>query len=173
MFRLKFKLIEQRPIGVVRDKWREICRKAWFLVGDYWFRNMLKNHFTPQAKYTYKHEPRSKKYLDQKRKLAARGKAILGGIVDNVLTGAVMRAVTTNAMIRGFPTRVRVSMYGPDYLKSTGFSRRKLRQVSRQPNKKRELITTTDAEQKILKRIMREFITQQITKIRQPKTTTI
>jgi len=167
VFRLKFKLIEKRPVGVVRDKWREICRKAFQLVGEYWFRNMLKNHFTAQAKFTYKHKPRSSKYKTNKARLAQRGKVAMGGVVDNVFSGDTMRQVTGQALIRGFPTRVKVSMFGPNYL------RMRFKAGSNQPNKKAELITTTDAEQNILKKIMREYIVQQIKAIRAKKTTVI
>lgn len=173
MFRIKTQIMETRPFDVARDAWRVMQRRAMSAVGEYWFRNMLKHHFTAQAKYTYKHEPRSTKYKDDKRKLAMRGGAIMGGVVDNVLTGELMRAVMENAIIRGFPSRVRVTMIGPDHLKSTGFSRKKMKQVARQPNKKRELVTTTTAEQKILKRIMRDFITKQIKAIRDKRVTKI
>ena len=167
MFRLKFKLIEKRPVGVVRDKWREICRKAWYIVGEHWFRNMFRNHFTAQAKYTYKHKPRSRKYLVQKERMAKRGKAAMGGVVDNVLTGEMMQMLTSQAVIRGFPTRVKVTMIGPDHLKI------RFKAGTNQPNKKRELVTTTAAEQDILKRLMREFITKQIKAIRDKKVTNI
>lgn len=167
MFRLKFNLIEKRPVGVVRDKWREICRKAFQLVGEHWFRNMLKNHFTPQAKHTYRHKARSSKYKTNKARLAQRGKVAMGGVVDNVFSGDTMQQVTSKALIRGFPTRVKVSMFGPNYL------RMKFKSGSNQPNKKQEIIATTEAEQSTLKRIMREYITKQIKEIRTKKTTTI
>lgn len=167
MFRLKFKLIETRPVGVVRDKWREICRKAFQLVGEYWFRNMLKKHFTPQAKHTYKHKPRSSGYRRNKERLAQRGKVAMGGQVDNVFTGNMMQSLQQTAVIRGFPTRVKVSMFGPKYMRIN------FRAGSQQPNKKQEVITTTDQEQNILKRIMREYIVKQIREIRAKKTTNI
>jgi hypothetical protein len=167
VFRLKFKLIEKRPVGVVRDKWREICRKAWYIVGEYWFRNFLKKHFTTQAKHTYKHKPRSKRWLDTKEKLAKRGKAIMGGQVDNVLTGDAMRQITSQAVIRGFPTRVKVSVFAPSYF------RIRFKAGSSQPNKKREIITTTDEEQRILKKLMRDHITKEIKAIRDKRVTNI
>jgi hypothetical protein len=167
MFRLRFKLIEKRPVGVVRDKWREICRKAWFLVGEHWFRNMLKNHFNVASKHKYNHRTRSTQYRKNKVKAAVRGKAILGGVVDNVFTGRMMHDITSTAVIRGFPTRVRVSMFGPNYM------RMRFKAGSNQPNKKQEIITTTQDEQRILKRIMREYVTQQIKAIRDKKVTNI
>lgn len=167
MFRLKFKLIEKRPVGVLRDKWREICRKAWFIVGDYWFRNFLKRHFTAQAKYTYKHKPRSSKYRRNKERLASRGKVAMGGQVDNVFSGAAMQQITSQAIIRGFPTRVKVVMLAPPYF------RIRFKAGSSQPNKKREIVATTDDEQRILKRIMREYITKEIKAIRDKRVTNI
>lgn len=87
--------------------------------------------------------------------------------MDNVFTGNMMQSLQQTAVIRGFPTRVKVSMFGPKYMRIN------FRAGSQQPNKKQEVITTTDQEQNILKRIMREYIVKQIREIRAKKTTNI
>jgi len=167
MFLLRITLTQKRPPGVVRDKWREICRRAWYIVGEYWFRNFLKQHFTEQAKYKYKHRPRSSKYQRNKERLAQRGIVAEGGRVDNVFRGDLMRAITSQAVIRGFPSRVKVSMFGPSYL------RMKFKAGTNQPNKKVEIVTTTQAEQNVLKRLFRQFVVEQIRAIRTQSKTII
>lgn len=172
MFRIKTKIMETRPFDVARDSWRQMQRNGMRAVGDHWHGTMLPKHFTPQAKYTYGHEPRSNKWKNIKLKLAQRGKAIMGGQVDNVLTGAMMAAVKGKSTIRGFPTRCTVYMSGPGYMKSTGFSRKKLRHVSRQPNKIREMLTTTPKEAEELKRVLVKTMREQLKQYRGQRRTT-
>jgi len=163
--RLSITVKENKPPDVARDAFRVICRKAFAHIGNYWFKNFFPKHFTVQAKHKYNHRPRSRKYQEQKRKLAARGKAALGGVVDNVLTGDMMRQLLSGAVVRGFPTRARVEMRGPNYM------RLNFKAGTNQPNKKRELVALTDEEAKFLiaefKRfILREFRTYRLQKRR-------
>lgn len=172
MFRIKTQIMETRPFDVARDAWRQMQRNGMRAVGEHWHSTMLPKHFTPQAKHTYSHEPRSAKYLRNKQRLAQRGIAIMGGTVDNVFRGTMMNAVKNRAVIRGFPTRCTVYMTGPGYMKSTGFSRSKLKQVSRQPNKIREMLTTTPKEAEELKRILNRTMREQLRQYRGNRRTT-
>jgi hypothetical protein len=168
MFRVKIKIMETKPHDVSRDAWRVMQRNGMLAVGQWWFKEILPNHFTPQARHLYGHKPRSKKYRDQKEKLAARGKAIMGGKVDNVLTGAMMRAIMSRSVIRGFPTRATVYMNGPHY---TGIN---FRASSNQPNKPQEIRATTKQEIQEGKKLLRRFMLDQLKKHRTtPKTTTV
>lgn len=173
MFRIKTQIMETRPFDILRDDWRQMQRNGMRAVGEYWHDKMLPNHFTTQAKNIYDHEPRSNKWKAIKQNLARRGKAIMGGMVDNVLTGAMMNAVKSRAVIRGFPTRCTVYMSGPGYMKSTGFSRKKLRKVTRQPNKIREMLTTTPREAEELKRVLNRVMREQLANKRRRRTTKV
>lgn len=167
MFRIKSELMETRPLDVARDSWREMQRAGMRAVGEYWFKEMLPRHFTPQAKHIYQHKPRSTKYIDRKRKLAQRGQAILGGMVDNVLTGAVMNSVKNRAVIRGFPTRCTVYMHGPNYLRIN------FKAKSNQPNKKQEILTTTPKEAEVLKKVLMRVMREQLAKHRKRRKTKV
>lgn len=156
MFRVKTKIMETRPFDVTRDAWRQMQRNGMRAVGEYWHREMLPNHFTPQAKYTYQHKPRSAKYIRNKQRLAQRGIVALGGNVDNVFRGDVMKALKTRAVIRGFPTRCTVYMHGPNHLRIN------FRAKSNQPNKKQELITTTAKEAETLKKVLTRVMRDQL-----------
>lgn len=156
MIRLLINVKEIRPPDVARDAFRVICKRAFAHVGNYWYKNFFPRHFTTQAKHKYNHKPRSKKWLDRKRKLAQRGMAAMGGVVDNVLTGNMASELLSGAMIRAFPTRARVTMRGPNYL------RMKFKAGSNQPNKKRELTTLADDEFKILLAEFKRFVLREM-----------
>jgi len=156
MIRLLINVKEIRPPDVARDAFRVICKKAFAHIGNYWYRNFFPRHFTPQARHKYKHQPRSKKYLDNERKLAQRGIAALGGAVDNVFTGKMASDLLSGAFIRAFPTRARVEMRGPNYL------RIRFKAGSNQPNKKRELVALADDEFKILLAEFKRFVVREM-----------
>lgn len=156
MFRIKTETMETRPFDVARDSWRQMQRNGMRDVGEYWFRNMLPQHFTPQAKQLYEHRPRSRKYQLNKENLAQRGIVKLGGRVDNVFRGYAMQSIKSTAIIRGFPTRCTVFMHGPDYL------RMKFKAGTNQPNKTREIVTTTPKESEQLKQILVKSMEKQL-----------
>jgi hypothetical protein len=168
MFRIKSTIMESRPFDVLRDDWRVMQRAGMSEVGNHWFKEMLPQHFVAGAERKYNHRPRSAKYLAAKKNMAKRGRVKLGGVVDNVFSGAAMEAIMGRAVIRGFPTRATVYMYGPDYLKIN------FRRSSNQPNKKREILTTIPSEAEILKGILRKFMESQLETYRgRVKTTTV
>lgn len=154
MIRLLVNVKEIKPPDVSRDKFREICRRAFSHIGHYWYKNFFPEHFTVQAKHKYNHRPRSKKYLEQKQKLARRGIAAMGGAVDNVFTGDMARQLLSGAIIRGFPTRATVTMRGPSYMRINFRS-------GNQPNKKRELVALTREEMRFLLAEFKRFVAKE------------
>ena len=159
------KILQTRPVGVSRDGWRKIRRDAMRAMGEHWFKEMLPQHFDANAKYKYKHRPRSTKYKANKLKLAQRGKVQGGGVTDLVFSGRTRDALLNNiAIIRPFPSRVTVRMQGPPYL-TTNF-----RAKSNQPNKPREITTVTEAERKELARVARDKAVEGIKSFRESKT---
>jgi len=177
MFRVQIKMMESKPADVARDAWRAICRDSMVEVAGYWKREMLPKHFTANAKGTYGHDLRSKKYRDSKKNDATRGKAIMGGVVDNVYTGASMRKMLGRAAIRGFPTRARLYLNVPFYfdikfnratVKRDGTSNR----PSRQPDKPSEITAKTVTELKELRKVIRAFVTKRLQNYRGARKTT-
>jgi hypothetical protein len=179
MFRIKTQIMETRPFDVARDSWRAMQRKAMSAVGEHWFREMLPNHFTPQARHKYDHKPRNNAYLETKKRWAANGKAIMGGLVDNVLTGAMKRALESSAVIRGFPTRCTVYLSGPPHLRirfKSAAARSALglkgMGAGDQPNKPAEILNTTAQEAELLKKVLRKVMRDQLNTYRAGKKTT-
>lgn len=179
MFRVKTKIMESRPADVARDAWRGICKDSMAHVADYWHQKILPRHFTAQAKYTYQHKPRSNKYRDRKKKLAERGQAVMGGMVDNVLTGNSMRALLKKPVIRTFPTRATLYMSVPFYF-DIKFNRSSFtrdggkNKPSQQPNKPQEITAKTANELAELRKIIGTYVTKRLQNYRgSRKTTTV
>lgn len=163
---LKIKLKENKPPDLARDAWRKACKTAFAAIAWHWFKTMLPRHFTVQARHKYNHRPRSKKWNDRKQALAKRGVAAMGGMIDNVFTGRMMEAVTRQAAVRAFPTRARVSMFGPNYMKIN------FRSGSSQPNKKKEMVAVTKEELRELLTMFKRVMLDETNKARTSSRTT-
>jgi len=136
-----------RPPGVSARRHREWMRAAFFAQGNHWQQQILPSRFV--AGTSYPRKKRTEKYLRQKLNAARRGKAILGGLVDNVYTGFLRDKLTAPASIRAFPTRVTVRMVGPRYIGMRVYQ-------SNQPDKAKELLWVSAAEQKKLREVLRD-----------------
>lgn len=138
--------------GLLSKRGFERAKKAAMTVAaTLWHRSMLKHHFTKSAKYTYKHKARTAKYQRRKIKLAERGKVEMGGQVDNVFSGTLMRNLQSYGSVRAFPSRVTLTMFGPRYV-AANFK-------MNQPNKPKEITTTTPSEEtRMARAIEREFV---------------
>jgi hypothetical protein len=151
-----------RPPEISVRHFRDAMRDAWRALGEKWHREFLPLHFREDAKRKYRHQPRSTRYLAEKRaaaggsgwwyRLAQRvGRRIEGGgAIDNVLTGRMRDALLHSARMIAFPTRLTVRMIGPRYMTFTP------NRNSVQPNKTVELTRLTPAEETQL----REFFGQ-------------
>lgn len=155
MIRLLINVKEIKPPKMARDKFRDICRRAFSHIGQYWYKNFFPNHFTIAAKRKYGHKDRSSKYRANKEKLARRGIVAMGGVVDNVFTGDMARQLLSGSIIRGYPTRATVTMRGPNYM------RMNFRSGSAQPNKKRELVALTKEEMRLLLAEFKRFVAKE------------
>lgn len=179
MFRVKTKIMETRPADVARDAWRGIQRDAMVHVAQHWHKEMLPDHFNVASKHKYNHERRSTEYRKTKVKLAVRGKAIMGGVVDNVLTGQSMRDLMTRSVIRGFPTRATLYMFVPSYF-NIKFNRGTVKRdgsrnkPSRQPNKPNEVTSKTANELAELRKVIKAYVVKRLQQHRgRSKTTTV
>ncbi len=135
IIRIDTELIDQ----VSKRAWNPIAKAAHFKQATYWHEKILPRHFKPQAKSKYGHQRRTKRYRKRKLTDAKRGKAILGGVVDNVRTGLLMESLMGLGLVQAFPTRAVLTMFGPSYLMV------RLRSTS-QPDKASEILEVIPGE---------------------------
>ncbi len=172
MIVLRGKLVENRPLDVVRDAWRTITRNAYRAVGLYWVEKFLPRHFEPGAGQRYGYQFRTRAYQLRKDRQLAAGRPIskggapvvAGSDTPLVLTGYMKREVMQSNVVRGFPTRATVILYGPQYL-STRFYKK------RQPDKAKELTTVRGDEREELAKVLRKELLAGINAYRGTKTT--
>ncbi len=181
MIVLRGKLVENRPLDVVRDAWRTITRAAYRAVGLYWVQHFLPRHFMPGAASKYHYEYRSQAYLMRKhgrpsgasRKDMASNLRQLDDQTPLVLTGRMKQDVLSQNVVRGFPTRATVYLYGPAYMNAklgAGFASRK-DFSRRQPDKAKEMTTVTSDEREILAQELRKALLAGINAYRGTKVT--
>lgn len=142
-------------------QFRAASTKAHSKMGEYWHSELLPKHFHRDAKTKYGHKPRSTKYLARKKGLAASqrqlkqgGTVQRGGEVDNVFTGFMERMLKGVGVVRAYPTRVSVNMTGPRYVTMRVFQ-------SNQPDKFKEISTTTEQERVMLAEVVDKVLEQQ------------
>lgn len=149
-------------------------------MGKKWHADMLPRHFHRGARQQYGHKPRSKGYIEKKRRMAARRQQIRGvdgqggyvqrgGEVDNVFSGNLEKMLKRVSTIRAFPSRVTVNMTGPRYVTMRAFQGNRSEAVAKgwkygkgkaisltagqQPDKIKELTATTEQERRELAEI--------------------
>ncbi len=195
MILLRGKMVENRPLDVVRDAWRTITRKAYQAVGLYWVHNFLPRHFEPGAASRYRYEFRSLAYLLRKHGQSTSGLRASGvqrkelfsrlrKMDDDsplVLTGYMKRQVMQTNVVRGFPTRATVYLYGPGYMtaklgagfrnRSDGKGGRFVDYSRRQPDKVKEMTTVTSDERNELAKVLTQALRDGINAYRGTKTT--
>jgi len=164
MFSLNVITREERPPEASLRAWDEICRAANAAMGELWHDELLAPHFTSQAKGTYHHQPRKASYIRQKMRLARQGRAIEGGIVDNVLTGFMRSTLEAAGIVRAVPTRVIITMVGPRYCTMRPYK-------SGQPDKAMEILTIIPSEEQRLAKRAEEVVTQKMLALKEPKVT--
>lgn len=169
---LKAKLTENRPLDIVRDSWRAICKAAYRATGLYWVEKMLPKHFEPGAAERYRYKWRAKGYRLRKDRAFQSGRpiqkggapVIAGSDTPNVLTGYMKREVMHNVVVRGFPTRATVIMYGPAYLTTRFFKKN-------QPDKPAEITAVRSDERQELSRFLRDRVVEGINQVRATRVT--
>lgn len=115
------KMIEAKPPEVTVRRWREIRHSVMRTMGEHWHQHMLPLHFAPNAANVYHYQPRTQKYLADKRRYAEQGK--MGRrTVDRraatdplTLSGTLRANVTQVATIRSFEQRFKLIMPGTAY----------------------------------------------------------
>lgn len=155
---------EKPPIEARMRENPEAMRAAFDAAGVHWAQDILPRHFEESASRRYAHQPRKER--TKKRKLAAArvGAAILGGRVDNVFTGLMMRAVLGMQRIKARPGGVEILIFGPKYL----FQYDKRRN---HPQKAREISTVTRDEEREVAGVVDDVYHKQQSAIDDKKTT--
>ncbi len=165
---------------VSERQWGKAKLASHDAIGKKWHSDMLDEHFHRGAAEKYGHAKRSSAYLKWKRikaakqqKLRGGGTVQRGGVVDNVYSGEMERTLKRVGVIRAYPNRATVTMTGPRYMtmrvmdnkaeavangwtygKGKKFSQR----AGKQPDKVKELTTTTEAERKELAEVADKII---------------
>ena len=156
-FRVKW--TSRETIGMTVREYTDLRKRTWVAVGVYWAKTMLPRHFRKNARSRYGYQHRSRDYQESKKDKAQRGKAEKGGVVDLVLSGNLEQRIKDHVLIRPYPSRLTLTMFGPRYLT--------MRPKSGKPNMAEELFAMTNKEKEmILKRMQRvsDAILKQIQK---------
>ncbi len=155
---------EKQPVEALLAAHPEALRAAYEAGGDHWARYILPEHFRPQAARRYGHQPRKRRTIRRKLAAARVGAAILGGRVDNVFSGLMMRAVLANQRITSTRSSAEVRITGPRYL----YQHDKRRN---QPQKARELTTVLASEARAIARTVDREYHQQLSAVDSKKVT--
>jgi hypothetical protein len=107
---------------------KEVMRGAMLDVGIKWAFDLLPEHFQKGPQKQFGYAARTEKWKRTKRRLFGVGRAVEPD-TDLVLTGRLRDQLTFSArrLIRAFPSRVRIGMYGPAYFTKRARSKHTLR----------------------------------------------
>ena len=138
----------QKGLLLTVRQFRDVCRGANLAVGRHWQRFMLKRHFDPDARSRYHYQVRTEKYMKAKKNSGH-------GTVDLVYSGRSREYLQSTSAVRAFPTRVTITMIGPQYFRPMpGVGKKKM------PDLQAELLAVTDDEREELIRVFEESYKQ-------------
>jgi len=143
-------IIEGSPKGMAKQ-FRQLVKEGLVnIIRNYWFQQILPDHFKPEAKQRYKYEPRSVKYLRYKRK-----KRPMAGPLE--FSGRSKRELTRKIRVRGTAKKASGAMSAPRYFFMT---------PAGQPNKPRELLQTTKDEVLKMANMLNNRVTKRLNEIK-------
>lgn len=94
-----------RPPDIGARKWSDFSKAGMTAVADLWHEQFIAPHFQTAAKYRYGYQARKDKTRARKIRAARVGKALKGGQVDLVWTGALEQQMLRRGILRVYPTR--------------------------------------------------------------------
>lgn len=151
------RLTLDKPADLSTRGWKEIMRRAHSRELLDWHRTKLRGHFRKAASATYGYQTRKPKYLKQRFK---RGKPPL------IYRGATYNAtVKGTPLIRAFPTRAKLTMNTPKYVKMVPLK-------SGRPNLGAELTAVTWQETRDMEASEAAYAEKEIMRIRAKRTFT-
>ena len=154
---IKGKILYNKPAAFSRKLLNQEVKASLGEAGLRWHRNTLPGHFTPAAASRYRYKKRSEKHEEAKLRKFGHNKPL---VFSGALAAQVMRAARITATGKG----VRVVMRGPKYL----YQRRK---DYKQPDKAKELTTTTRTELRSIAQSMHRDLTRRLNKTASTETT--
>jgi hypothetical protein len=165
MLPIKIKIEDDKPPDVAARRYREFSKRGFEVAAAWWHQALLPEHFQQFAAAKYRYKPRTKKYLDRKRKLAERGIVKDGGRLPLVFSGTMRDLMVRAAVIRGFPTRATLRMEAPRYVT--------FRPKANQPDKVAEVTRVLPAQQQRLEEIYRDHVEGELKDFREKKTISV
>ena len=146
-----------------RGKAREVFREAMRDQATSWHRNYAPRHFARGARSRYGYRRRSPNYERRKSRLIAAGR-VQGPRRDLIYTGLTMRKMRGAAQIKAFPTRARITMFTPSYVR--------IRPRGNRPNLHDELTRVATEEKQSLGEMLGLAVDRGLRRIKAPKTVT-
>lgn len=120
----------------------EVTKLTHLAIGTKWAKDLLPEHFRPEARTVFRHAPRTERWRRRKRAMAAVGKVEEGGSVDLVASGLLRRQLLRAVnMVRAYPTRATVDLVGPTYFR---------RRFGGGPDLVREVLAISPRQERIL-----------------------
>ena len=157
-------LTEKPSVAALAEAHPEAMRAAYEVGGVHWAQDILPRHFEESAARRYGHQPRKRRTIRRKLAAARVGAAILGGRVDNVFTGLMMRAVLGQQRIKSTPSSVEVLIFGPRYLYQ--YDKRR-----NHPQKAREISTVIPEERQEVAGVVDRVYDRQLKAVDDKRTT--
>lgn len=115
MIHYRIKMTFDKPPDFSRRGWQEVKRGAMRAAAEHWHAVMLQRHFAQSARGRYGYQPRSAKYQRRKVRAVMSGKAKSGH--DLVFSGLAMESALKPPRIKAFPSRARLDLLSPPYIK--------------------------------------------------------
>jgi hypothetical protein len=135
----------------------DVFRDVHQAMAEHWAAKLLPKHFKQNARAIYKYRRRQARTIRRKQGAAAAGQAALGGSVDLVWSGLLMRAVLGYQEIKATHARGTVRMFGPSYLRQ--------RPIRNQPDMAAEITTVIPSEIKELEQVAEAAYSAAVSKL--------
>ena len=172
---LTTRLENNTPIPGLSVSFRKIVKQVLEATGESWHRELFPKHFTHGNRARYKHEKRTRVYLQEIKPEQGSG---TGRFVDNVLKGKTRRFTMALATVKGTSRSVRVRMKAPRHVTRPfiGTYRKRdgtLGRITRQPDKAAELTAHDGRDREELSKIAAKHLERIIRENTKPTTTVI
>ena len=166
MAKIGFNITADKPDDVSKRGWRTALIAGWFAVGEYHDRIVQPRKFEPDAAERYGYQPRTDKYLERKKRIAAHSWRVKdGGEKDLVYSGMTRTRVLAKQYPRAFPTKVWVDIPTPSYVQM-----RPNKTKWKMPAMGQELVSITPDEQREMEVAFQAAVEERLNEIHERKT---
>lgn len=155
---VRFALVGERPEGTSVRAWREALKAGWYAVGVYYDEVVQPRKFEADAAMRYGYQARKPKYLERKKRRAAKTSLVKeGGSRDIVYGGKTRTAVVRRQYPTPYYNRVKVETPTPLYVQMRPYK-------SGRPNMGAELTSVTADERHEMEKIFQATAESQLAK---------